>query len=273
LLSFLIMPVLGYPLTALLILVISHGRTQPYFRTGPDRQTDPSLESFAMLVVYLFPLIYSFSPMLVLRRLLRRFRAVTAGQRRMAVPKVPVKPTWPLVSSMLWLVVPAAALGLVVRPAFATLVCVVAGIVAAVPSIVLLTFERWLGVQVDVALTARNRGRRRHLYMAFPTRGAEWSMEAALKQEGAVSPIATRLFAAGRYEDAMTLMNARFAGRPTAYLAWNIACCLSRLRRYDEAMSWLRKADGLMSITSKDFGDPDLRPLRRAGLLDEFDGR
>ena len=84
---------------------------------------------------------------------------------------------------------------------------------------------------------------------------------------------AARFFYADRYEDSMALMKARFACVPEAPCALNTACCLAKLRRYDEAVTWLRRADDLLPLTRRALRDPDLRRLRRAGLLDEFEAR
>jgi tetratricopeptide (TPR) repeat protein len=263
----------GYAVSAFLILVAGHGRSGPPLRAvllHPSGFASP-FGLIVMLVVYLIPPALTSVTVLALPRLLRTLQAQGAFQRRFAMPEQRTRPSRRMVIRISCFVIATTALGLVVSPPFAIRACIVLAAAEAVLVVVVLAFERRQGVQV-VVLMARNGLRSRHLLLAFNTRGTAWPMEEAMKLANTdwIYSLATRFFYGGRYEDSMELLKARFARVPQAHAAFNIACCLTHLRRYDEAVAWLRKADDLLPLTRQALRDRDLRGLRRAGLLDEF---
>jgi hypothetical protein len=258
----------SYALAAFVMFAISGGRRQPYLRTVFSR---PSLlevpVAFIALIVYLAPVLFAFASMHGMWRLHRSLQGQVAGKERFAQPKTPLRPSRQLAIRSLGFVIVTAFLGLVRAPAAASRVCVALAVAEAVLAVMVLAFEHRRGVQVFVVGKAL-----RWRFYAFYIRHDSVAMEEALKLANTrlFVAFAARFFYDRRYEDSMALMKARFAYVPEATVALNIACCLTRLKRYDEAIDWLRKADGLLPLTRRALRDPDLRGLRKAGLLDEF---
>lgn len=270
----LLMSTAGYVLSALFIRIISRGRTEPFLRmVSPAPSSFELLLSFVALAVYLSPLIFASVSIWALPKLVGSLRASLAGPTRFVWPKAPNRPSRKRLMQTLWFAIVATLLGLALEPAFAVRICIVLGMAEAVLSVTVLVFEQWRGMQVLV-LTNGSRAWPWSFY-ANRSRGEVLPLEVALelRDTGTVHFAAARFFYGGRYDDSMALMKAQFARVPEAFGALNIACCLTRLRRYDEAVSWLRKADELVPLTRQALRDPDLRGLRRAGLLDEFDAR
>jgi tetratricopeptide (TPR) repeat protein len=267
------MPAASYALAALILFAISHGRRQPYLRTVFSR---PSLlevpVALGALIVYLAPMLFAFGSMQGMWRLHRSLQAQAqvVGKERFALPKSPLKPNRQLAIRSVSFAIVVAFFGLVRAPAAAIRACVALCVAQAVLIVMVLALEHRRGVQVFVV-----RKELRWRFYAFHVRTDAVPMEEALRLANTklIVVFAARLFYDGRYEDSMALVKARFAYVPEATVALNIACCLTRLKRYDEAVRWLRKADALLPLTRWALRDSDLTPLRRAGLLDEFEVR
>lgn len=265
----------GYTLSALVISVVSPGRRKPYLEAIFSKA--PKFEvTLAILAVciYLAPLIFAYTSLSVLPKLIRNVAKPVAGERPFALPKVPMRASWKPVVRTLWWIIVATLLGLAVAPALAIRACVVLGAVEGVLLLIVLAFEQWRGVQV-IVFFARNGLRSRHQFHALYVRGQIWPMIDALGRVDSqlISLIAVRFIYARRYDDAMALLKARFAHVHEAHVAVNIACCLTRLQRIDEALTWLRAAHAIVPLTKHVTRLSSLRPLRKAGLLTEFDAR
>jgi hypothetical protein len=265
----------GYALNALAIRIVSGGRRQSYLNAA--FMNFPRLEvalAASAVSVYLAPFVFGYVALMALPKLVRDVRAAATDRRRFALPKVPLRANRrPIVRTISWVVV-SVVLGLAVAPALAIRASILLGAVQALVALLFFCFEIRRGVQL-VEFWVRKGLRSRHMFLGFYHRGEIWPMEDALKHANspALSTIAVRFIYDGRYDDAMTLLKARFARVAEAHVAVNIACCLTRLKQNDEALTWLRKADALLPLTKKAMRLSSLRPLRKAGLLDEFASR